>query len=91
MFEIGDAINRALLDEDKARFVQAAFIGWQLGAKVTREGEQPDEKYPFRKHLENLGLIERQATPEVKGKTAEEVKADTQRIFEKLKAMGEVA
>ena len=50
---------KARQEEAKERLVLAAFVGWQMGARIKREGESGSEAYPFAEHLARLGLSER--------------------------------
>jgi len=52
---------KARQEEAKERLVLAAFVGWQTGARIKREGESGSEAYPFAEHLARLGLSEQPA------------------------------
>ena len=72
-------LRRVKVDEERERFVQSAFIGWQLGAGGGKG---------FVEYLEALNIYPGRPMANKKNLSPEEVTANTQRILEKLKKIG---
>ena len=85
-------------EEVKEKFTIAAFIGWQMGARIKVAGEPEDASNTFQDHLVKLGLAdgeksvltETEPTPaSVKGKPSAASTAHNQEMeYQMLRAMG---